>query len=35
MTRTGEFKPFPYGDERFGLPQRDDLRFEVLRKTLP
>jgi ribosomal protein S18 acetylase RimI-like enzyme len=32
--RTGEFKPFPYGDERFGLPQRDDLRFEVLRKTL-
>jgi ribosomal protein S18 acetylase RimI-like enzyme len=32
--RTGEFKPFPYGDERFGLPQRDDLRFEVLRKKL-
>ncbi len=32
--RTGEFKPFPYGDERFGLPQRDDLLFEVLRKTL-
>ncbi len=32
--RTGEFKPFPYGDERFGLPQRDDLEFEVLRKTL-
>ena len=33
--RTGEFKPFPYDDARFGLPQRDDLEFEVLRKTLP
>lgn len=32
--RTGEFKPFPYGDVRFGIPLRDDLRFEVLRKTL-
>lgn len=32
--RTGEFKPFPYGDIRFGLPLRDDLRFEVLRKEL-
>lgn len=32
--RTGVRKPFPYGDERFGLPQRDDLVFEVLRKTL-
>ena len=32
--RTGERKPFPYGDERFGLPQRDDLVFEVLRKSL-
>lgn len=30
--RTGEFKPFPYGDERFGIPRRDDLRFEVLLK---
>ena len=30
--RTGIHKPFPYGDERFGLPQRDDLRFEVLEK---
>ena len=30
--RTGEYKPFPYGDERFGIPRRDDLRFEVLRK---
>ena len=32
--RTGCHKPFPYGDERFGLPRRDDLRFEVLEKTL-
>jgi len=32
--RTGILKPFPYGDERFGLPQRDDLRFEVLEKAL-
>lgn len=31
---TGEFKPFPYGDERFGLPKRDDLRFEVFAKDL-
>jgi len=32
--RTGEFKPFPYGDSRFGQPKRDDLRFEVLEKPL-
>ncbi|HCU51930.1 MAG TPA: GNAT family N-acetyltransferase, partial [Micromonosporaceae bacterium] len=32
--RTGETSPFPYGDERFGLPQRDDLEFEVLAKPL-
>ena len=32
--RTGEYQPFPYGDERFGIPRRDDLRFEVLRKEL-
>lgn len=32
--RTGITKPFPYGDERFGIPRRDDLRFEVLEKTL-
>jgi ribosomal protein S18 acetylase RimI-like enzyme len=32
--RSGEFKPFPYGDERFGIPRRDDLRFEVLVKSL-
>lgn len=33
--RTGERRPFPYGDERFGLPRRDDLAFEVMRKPLP
>jgi len=32
--RTGEHKPFPYGDERFGIPKRDDLRFEWLIKQL-
>jgi ribosomal protein S18 acetylase RimI-like enzyme len=32
--RTGIFRPFPYGDERFGIPKRDDLRFELLEKTL-
>ncbi len=32
--RTGIKKPFPYGDERFGIPKRDDLRFEVLEKPL-
>ncbi|HRN61050.1 MAG TPA: GNAT family N-acetyltransferase [Luteimonas sp.] len=32
--RTGQFKPFPYGDPRFGIPLRDDLRFELLEKRL-
>ena len=32
--RTGETKPFPYGDTRFGAPTRDDLCFEVLDKRL-
>ena len=32
--RTGIYKPFPYGDERFGVPRRPDLRFEVLEKPL-
>lgn len=32
--RTGVYKPFPHGDERFGIPRRDDLRFEVLEKAL-
>jgi ribosomal protein S18 acetylase RimI-like enzyme len=32
--RTGRTTPFPYGDERFGIPQRDDLQFELLVKEL-
>ena len=31
---TGVKKPFPYGDPRFGLPTRDDLRFEIMEKPL-
>jgi len=31
---TGRTEPFPYGDERFGVPLRDDLRFVVLAKPL-
>ncbi|MFI1650010.1 GNAT family N-acetyltransferase [Streptomyces avidinii] len=32
--RTGELSPFPYGDERFGVPLREDLAFELLVKSL-
>ncbi|MFR9796867.1 GNAT family N-acetyltransferase [Streptomyces sp. MS06] len=32
--RTGRTSPFPYGDERFGIPQRPDLEFELLVKPL-
>jgi GNAT superfamily N-acetyltransferase len=32
--RTGETAPFYYGDERFGLPRRQDLSFIVLEKGL-
>lgn len=31
---TGEERPFPYGDLRFGEPQRDDLVFVVLARSL-
>jgi GNAT superfamily N-acetyltransferase len=31
---TGRTSPFPYGDERFGLPKRSDLEFVELRKLL-
>jgi ribosomal protein S18 acetylase RimI-like enzyme len=33
-TLTGETEPFPYGDERFGRPLRDDLHFVVLEKDI-
>jgi ribosomal protein S18 acetylase RimI-like enzyme len=32
--RTGEERPFPYGDARFGIPRRDDLFFVVLARDL-
>ncbi|GGS50792.1 GNAT family N-acetyltransferase [Streptomyces griseoviridis] len=32
--RTGRTSPFPYGDERFGVPLRPDLAFELLVKEL-
>ncbi|MFI1786335.1 GNAT family N-acetyltransferase [Streptomyces rubiginosohelvolus] len=32
--RTGALTPFPYGDERFGIPLRDDLAFELLVKNI-
>jgi ribosomal protein S18 acetylase RimI-like enzyme len=31
---TGESEPFPYGDERFGRPLRNDLHFVVLEKDI-
>lgn len=33
-TRTGETEPFPYDDNRFGVPLRDDLEFAILQKQL-
>jgi len=32
--RTGETRPFPATDPRFGLPRRDDLAFTVLVRPL-
>ncbi len=32
--RTGIHMPFPYGDERYGIPLRPDLRLEILEKPL-
>jgi ribosomal protein S18 acetylase RimI-like enzyme len=32
--RTGETRPFPYGNERVGVPKRPDLVFAVLAKPL-
>ncbi len=31
---TGEKKDFPYGDERYGIPVRDDLYFLTMTKSL-
>jgi len=31
---TGETRPFPYGQPRFGVPRRDDLRFVWMSKPL-
>jgi GNAT superfamily N-acetyltransferase len=31
---TGETQPFPYDDDRFGTPLRDDLHFLVLEKDI-
>jgi ribosomal protein S18 acetylase RimI-like enzyme len=31
---TGETRPFPYGDDRFGIPTRDDLAFVVLERAI-
>jgi len=31
---TGETQSFPYGDERFGKPLRNDLHFVVLEKDI-
>ena len=31
---TGDMLPFPYGNDRFGTPLRDDLAFVVLEKPL-
>jgi len=32
--RTGRTEPFPYGDERAGIPKQDDLEFVVMEKEL-
>jgi GNAT superfamily N-acetyltransferase len=32
--QTAETRPFPYCNERFGVPLRDDLQFLVMAKTL-
>jgi ribosomal protein S18 acetylase RimI-like enzyme len=32
--KTGEVRPFPYGDENFGIPKRPDLALGVFSKQL-
>ena len=31
---TGKTEPFPYGDDRFGRPLREDLHFVILEKKM-
>jgi GNAT superfamily N-acetyltransferase len=33
-TKTGETKPFPYGNEKAGIPRRADLHFMLFEKQL-
>jgi ribosomal protein S18 acetylase RimI-like enzyme len=33
-SKTGATEPFPYGDDRFGKPLREDLCFVVLEKSI-
>ncbi|MEO9599106.1 GNAT family N-acetyltransferase [Parasphingorhabdus sp.] len=32
--QTGEYRPFPHDDPRFGLPKTSELEFTVLRKPI-
>lgn len=32
--RTGQTEPYPYGDNRFGTPLRNDLEFVILEKQI-
>jgi ribosomal protein S18 acetylase RimI-like enzyme len=32
--KTGETAPFPYGQEKFGIPKHDDLEFVIVKKRL-
>ncbi len=34
FTMTGDTVPFPYGDERYGVPRRDDLVLQGMTKVL-
>ena len=33
-SRTGEHRPFPHDDPRFGRPKSPELEFAVLRKSI-